>query len=474
MLLRRIYTYPLLYLILLLIAGCTVPAPAPPPEQIAGPRNFKLFLQPLPQEAEALRIELSSARALRSDGRDIPLQLRHHDLTYQPRQARDQRLLIDTQLPPGEYRAITLEVAAVSLRTPDGPVALLPPDEPLQLEHAFRILSDSSTTLWLQLAGDPLVTDGAFFTPRLALWQPSRLLPRLKGFVSNSTSGDLTVFNKRTSEVVNTLQIGRQPMDLALDQRKGTLYVALAGDNAVAVIDVDSEEPVGRVALRFGDRPVELALSRDGSLLLALNRGSSTLSLIDTGSLFETARVRLPEEGEGLFLGTGERFAYVAHNVTDSLSVIHLQTAQLRQTIDLKEAPSDGVADPDGGALYLTSRQSGNLTALDEHAADGERQIFIGAQARTIIPERNSGLLYIGLDNGAVAVVDPRADMAIDFFPLHYGAVRDLAIDRDQNSLFVLVPDRSRLYKVDLISKRLLGRTILNSGATSVAVMGER
>lgn len=462
----------MLLLVLVLQTACSAAGrPAAPKPAATG--SFSLFLQPLPQESHGLTFEIGELVALRADGGEISLPLLQNRL-----RAEDllgvQKELGRTTLPPGRYRGIALRIAAAELLGEDGATALLAPQERLVAEYSFLVRENQAETLFLSLAAERIVTDGALFTPRFSLWQPERTLVNLKGFVSNRDSGSLTVFNKRTAQVIGSIRVGAAPGDLVLDQRRGWLYVALTEENAIAVIEVNSDAILGRVPLRFGDRPTELALAANGELLVVLNAGSSSVSLVDTRALFETARIKLAAEPDNLFIGAADTRAYVTHADASSLSVIDLPGRALQRTVVLNEAPLAGAADADGRALYLINDFAAEMSVLDTTALARRGEILVGNGAVSLKADRSTGLLYIGMRSGAIAVVDPRAAIAIDSFTLPSGPVQALTIDNEENALFAVQPQSGVLLKVDLVSKRELGRLELAGDGHAVAVMGER
>jgi DNA-binding beta-propeller fold protein YncE len=458
--------------LLLSASACTVPV-SPAQEPVPAGGSFRLFLQPLPQEVHRLSFTLGDVAALRVDGGEVPLPLRQ--TRFQADELIDvQQELANLTLPPGRYRGIALRVLSTELLGEEGQVDLLPAEKRLVLEHAFTIRDQQAETLFLSLSADRIITDGVLFTPRLSLWTPQRILINLKGFVSNSGTHSLTVFNKRAAEVHGSIQVGATPAGLALDQRRGWLYAALTNENAIAVVEVNTGALLGRVQLRFGDRPGELALTANGDLLLALNPGSSSLSIIDTRALFETGRVRLEAEPNDIFLDSADSRAYVIHTDSNLLSVVDLQSHSVSRTAVLDEAPLDGLADVDGQSLYLINDFSAELTVLDAASLTRKRDIHVGNGATSIKADRTSGLLYVGMENGRIAVVDPRSAMAIDAYALPPEPVRALTIDHEENALFAVLPQTGRLLKIDLVSKQLLGQLQLESGAHAVVVMGER
>lgn len=458
--------------LVLLTAACTVVGkPAAPPRAAAG--QFTLFLQPLPQEVHRLTFTLGELTALRLDGGEIPLPLQQSRIEGD-RLVGVQTRLINLTLPPGRYRGIAVRIASAEVRGEEGEVELLPPGERLVVESPFTIREDQAETLFLSLGAERLVTDGVLFTPRFSLWKPERTLVNLKGFVSSSATPSLTLFNKRTAQVLGSIQVGSTAGDLVLDQRRGWLYVALTEANAIAVIEVNSGALLGRVPLRFGDRPTELALTPSGRLLVSLNPGSSSVSIIDTQALFETARVRLATEPNNIFIGVDDTRAYVTHAAASLLSMIDLQARAVRRTVSLEESPLDGAASANGRELYLINEFSAELSVLDAASLTLRNSVFIGNGAVSIKADSTSGLLYVGMEDGRIAVVEPRTAMAIDAYTLPPEPVRAMTIDNEENALLALLPQSGRLLKIDLVSKKELGRLDLGAGGHAVVVMGAR
>ncbi len=175
----------------------------------------------------------------------------------------------------------------------------------------------------------------------------------------------------------------------------------------------------------------------------------------------------------GLFLSPDERRAYAVHAASATISVVDLLQQRLLATSPLRQAPLDGVVSADGRLLFLINDYSEVLSVLHASTLQTQSEVYIGSGALTIGGDHSTNLLYIGRRNGEIAVVDPRARMAIDTFFLPAPVV-DLAIDNEENALFAVLPSISRLLKIDLVSKRELGRLELEAGSQAVVVMGQR
>lgn len=452
-------------------AGC---APLPPAYQPASSRDgeLRLYLQPLPQEAHRLSFSIAEILAVRSDGDAIPLRQSLLEL-----HGRDliglQKRLVSVALPPGSYKGISLQVSAASLLGETGVADLLTPDEPLFIERAFEVIRERSSTLFLSLGPEKLVGGGFSFTPIFSLAKPRRQLERLLGFATNTRSNVVSVFNKYTMEVVDTIAMGSGPMGAVLDQRREWVYVALAGDAAIGAIDVGTGEILHRARLNFGDEPVEIAQSPDGETLISANRGSNTASIIDAGSLREIERIRLPSEPTSVVMSTVQPRAFLLQPLANAISVIDLDRREIVATQTLEETPLRGAVSEDGTSLYVITRNSPNLLVIEPTYLSVTGRIFIGTGAASIKVDPKTGLVYIGKRTGVVSVVDPSLSMPIDTFRVN-GNAAALSIDDDENKLFVASSDRRAIQKMGLINQRVSGVIEVEEGCYAVVLMGER
>jgi DNA-binding beta-propeller fold protein YncE len=461
----------LLGLLAVLAAGC---APLPPAYQpaLGNSGEIRVYLQPLPQEAHRIVFSVTAIGAVREGGAVVPLQQSLVEWKGKELIGK-QRLVASAQLPPGAYEGLALEIAAASVISDAGPSDLLVPDEPLLVEFEFTITRRLASALFLSLAPDDLVPGGFQFAPTFSLAKPRRQLRSMLGFATNSRSNVVSVFNKFSMEVVDTIATSSGPKGLALDQLRGWVYVALAGDDAVEVIDVTTGEILRRGNLNFGDEPVEIALTPDGRNLITANRGTNTASILDASSLREVGRVQLPSEPTSVAMSRSEPRAFVFQPQSNVVSVIDLERREVITTRTLEESPIRGAVSADGSSLYVITRNSPNLVAIDATSLITSGRIFVGTGAGSIQEDPRSGLLYVGKNMGEVSVIEPSLSTPIDRFRVD-GRVVWSTIDNEENALFVVLPDSKRIWKMDLISQKLLGSIEVEEGCYGVVVMGER
>jgi hypothetical protein len=73
---------------------------------------------------------------------------------------------------------------------------------------------------------------------------------------------------------------------------------------------------------------------------------------------------------------------------------------------------------------------------------------------------------------GEIAVVDPSSSMFIDSIRAG-GNPAYMTIDRQENTLFVVLPERRLVQKINLTSKKIMAEIEVAEVAYAVAVLGE-
>lgn len=455
----------------LLFSACAI-TPLPQPAEIDPGATLQLYLQPLPQEAYRLSIEVTGLAARTVDGRDIPLLTAAWLLQPGERSDRQTRLL-QKKLPVGEYQGLSLQLGTATLQTEEGPVDLLIAEKTRLIPQKFLISPGQIETLFLTLHPERLVTGGYRLTAQFSLWKARSPLPKLQGLVSLPNHGVVTVFEKSVPTIVRAIAGGSQPAGIALDQNQRLAYLALRGDDSIAVFDLNHDQLQRKIRLHSGAAPTDLALSSDGRSLVCLNSGTRSVSIISTDSGNERWRLLFPTAPAAIFTGGNQARAYVSLPGTNSLALLDLDRGAVLSSVNLSDTPGRGVVDRSGRQLYLLTEDSPDLLLVAADSLNISRRVHIGYGARCIALDRNNGRLYVGMQSGEIAVIDPRIGLPIDSLTAP-GAVIELVPDREENSLFVITGGENLLSQYDLVSKKQLAVLELGAAGYGLAVMGEK
>ena len=172
---------------------------------------------------------------------------------------------------------------------------------------------------------------------------PTIEAPRRGAYVTNETSGDLSVIDADTQQVVATLPLGKRPRGIALSPDGHILYVALSGsppappgvDESTLPPPDRSADGIGVVDLRqmkllrvlpSGTDPEVVAVSHDGSRVFVANEDAGIASVVDveSGKILETFPVG--GEPEGVAVQPGAERVWVTSEEDGTVVVFDLPT----------------------------------------------------------------------------------------------------------------------------------------------------
>jgi YVTN family beta-propeller protein len=430
-----------------------------------------LYLQPLPVDAGRLTFTIASASAIAATGEESPLRL---NLTsVGAAQAGRQRLLASGRLPFGSYAAVTLRVTAAALNDGNKRAALTVPDAPIRLSLPLAI-GTQPTVVWLTLRYQDSITGGMGFSPAFSIDTPPRPIADHVGFVSNTASNTLTVFDKHLTQAIAVIDTCAAPSGMALDQQRRRLYVACTKDDEVRSIDVATGEVVERSRVSPGDRPRELALTPDGRTLIAVNTGSNSISFYDALSLVRGERINVGSGPSFIVIDSAGRRGFVLNTLSSSLSVIDVAGRTALTTVSLESAPLRARLDPRSDRLFVIHERSPYMTVLDSRQLTTIARARLRVAASAIAIDAVRDLVCLGSDTeSAVEFYDPRALMPL-FTLRAKSAVSYLAVDAEDNTLY-MVGTAAKVLSVARLTNRTLASEIdVGDAPYAVAVMGER
>jgi YVTN family beta-propeller protein len=431
-----------------------------------------LYIEPFPQEAERLRFTLEEVCAVSGDGKEIPFtvslaELKAHDL-------RRQRLLAHGRLPPGPYIGLSFRVKKATLKVEEGEASLLLTERPVRIDFPFTVNRKRAQVISLKFRYEESITGGVSFSPSFSLVTPANPISSLAGYVTNKASHNITAFDKKLRQVVGVIATGAGPAGMALDQRLKKVYVALSGEDAIEVIDITAQEIINRIRLDTGDRPQELALTPDGRSLLVVNNGSNTVSFIDPISLFELTRINVGNGPNSILIDSRGRRAFVFNTLSSTITVLDIPLKAVVTTLSTDPGPLRGQFNRRGDRLYVVHEFSSFLTVIDPTSLSVIQRFPVRMGMSSIKVDPITDLVYLGRKNDVVVeVYDPLAFVSVDVIRTG-GTIPYMAIDGEENNLYLVNPELRRLMVSNLVSRRIVYEIDVGEEPYWVALMGER
>lgn len=312
-------------------------------------------------------------------------------------------------------------------------------------------------------------------------------------YVTNESTGDLSVIDGATLEVIATVPLGKRPRGIHASPDRKTLYVALSGSppappgvdestlpppdksaDGIGVFDVETNRLV-RV-LPGGSDPENFDITSDGRTILVSNEDAMGLSYVDiaTGQLGET--VGVGGEPEGVTLAPNGRLVYVTDEADSAISVIDVAARKRIRSFKVGRRPRNIVFMPDGREGYVNAENDGTVVRFDgvKNAKIGE--IVLGAAGEIkpmgLVLSPDARKLYVSTGRGKkVFIVDTAANQPTDSFEVGtrpWG----IALSPDGKTLFTANGPSNDVSVVDLETRSVVKKIAVTGSPWGVQVIG--
>jgi YVTN family beta-propeller protein len=430
-----------------------------------------LYLQPLTPDAARPTFAITSVSALTDTGAEYPLKV-----TLRRVGAADgarQRLLASGRVPTGSYTGFAFTFGDATSRDRPAPASVALPAAPVTLDFAFTVAQRQAPVVWLTLAYRDAEAGQSGPMPTLTAYTPSRPVADHMGFVANSGSSTIAVFDKNLAQVMAVIDGCGDAAGIVLDEPRRRMYVACSGDDEIQAIDVATGELIERSRLSPGDRPRELALTPDGKTLASVNAGSNSVSLFDTTSLTRQERITVGDGPASILMDDAGRRAFVFNTLSSSLSVVDIATRSVVATVSTESSPLRGRFNRRGDRLYVIHERSPYMTVLDPLQLSMLTRARLRVGITAIAIDRVRDLICVGGRDAGVDFLDPNALMPLYSMRTKAG-VSYLAIDADNNSLYMSSPETRSVFVARLASRQVVSEIDVGEGPGWIAVMGEK
>ena len=194
----------------------------------------------------------------------------------------------------------------------------------------------------------------------------------------NFTTGSVSVINTATNTVSTTIQVGMNPVAIAITPDGSKIFVVnsysqkaqldpTSTTGTISVISTSTNTVTATINTGFD--PFGIAISPDGTKAFILNdvdlanlnvsSGSSTPSLvgdvtiIDTSNYVETPPIDVGMGPDAIAISPDGSSAYVANSQDNTVSVINVATKSVSSTISVGHVPDAIAFSPDGKTVYV-------------------------------------------------------------------------------------------------------------------------
>ncbi len=270
---------------------------------------------------------------------------------------------------------------------------------------------------------------------------PASTIPAISGpraYVTNETSGDMTIIDLTKMEAVANVPLGKRPRGIHASPDGQFVYIALSGTPpAPPGVDESTLPPADKSAdmigvwdvkqnkivrsLEGGSDPENFAVSEDGKTLYVSNEDASGVSFIDVASGKVMQTTKTGDEPEGVSITPDGQRVYATSEDDGTLSVIDAGTAKLIKTFKVGHRPRNILFLPDGKHGYVNAENDGGIVYFDAVKYQEIRPIPLGKpgdiKPMGLAFSPDSSKLYVTTGRGhMVFVVDTKTNKPIGSF----------------------------------------------------------
>jgi YVTN family beta-propeller protein len=311
-------------------------------------------------------------------------------------------------------------------------------------------------------------------------------------FVTNETSGDLSIIDGATFEVMATIPLGKRPRGIHASPDGRTIYVALSGSpmappgvdesklpppdksaDGIGVFDVEQNKLVR--LLEGGSDPENFDVSRDGNLLFVSNEDVATISFIQTSTGKPVQTVSVGGEPEGVTLAPDGKLVYSTSENDSTVSAIDVAEHKLVKSFKVGRRPRNIIFLPDGSRGYVGAENDGSIILFDPVKNEKIQDISLGPAGEikpmglALSPDAKT--LYVSTGRGhKVFAVDTTTNQVTASFEV---GLRPwgIAVSPDGKTLFTANGPSNDLSVVDLASQAVTKKIKLTGSPWGILIL---
>src|SRR5262245_7370710 len=313
-------------------------------------------------------------------------------------------------------------------------------------------------------------------------------------YVTNERSGDLSIIDSTTHEVVATVPLGKRPRGIHASSDGKTIYVALSGSpiagpgvdesklpppdkkaDGIGVFDVASGKLVKMIAA--GSDPEEFDLSKDGTMLYVSNEDAGSTSIVDIAAGKVLEMIKVGDEPEGVATSPDGQFVYVTSEDQGKIFVMDPASRKVIKSFEVGHRPRDTAFFPGSPKAYISRENDGMLTIADTNAHKKIGEIELGAAGQikpmSILISKDGKTAYVSTGRGKkVFMIDTATDKvtsSVEVGDRPWG----IALSADNKFLYTANGPSNDVSVVDLSTQTVIKRVKVGDAPWGVLVIGQ-
>lgn len=383
----------------------------------------------------------------------LSLQQKEIDTSIADRQI----VLAHSEPRPGFYTEIGLKITRAALIKEGKTHPLELADEGLvHIPVTLKIVSGKTANLFVDWAPEASIGPGDTFLPVIEVRSKGTAgLKKLLLYVSNSQDNYISVIDRNSHRIIDTVTVGDRPMGMVSSENGDYLYVANYSSNTISIIETFTNRLVDTIALNIGLGPTELNIPARSSTLYVTAKDSNAVIAIDILTKNILKKIDVGQGPVGLDSDPNGRYIYVANSYSNNISVIDTRDNELVNTIGAGGEPR--YVSIYQKYIVVSNSQTNNVSFIDRYSSKVMSTVFVSSQPGNLIHGLGGWIYVAGERSHDISFITP----ALNIAPRKISVGKHpsgMALDKDRKLLYVSNLADNTISVFDLIREKEIKR----------------
>lgn len=224
-------------------------------------------------------------------------------------------------------------------------------------------------------------------------------------YITNYYSNTVSEINTATNKVTATVNVGNEPLGIAVNPAGTTVYVTNQGSNNVSVVNTATNTVTAIVPV--GIEPIGVAVNPAGTKVYVTNHQSNTVSVIDTATNTVTATVSVGSQPEGVAVNPTGTMVYVANYASNNVSVIEAASNTVAATVNVGFSPRGVAVNPAGTMVYVANMGGNSVSVINTATNTVTSTVPVGITPMGVAVNPVGTMVYVtNYDSNTVSVIN--------------------------------------------------------------------
>ncbi|MGB6306972.1 MAG: beta-propeller fold lactonase family protein [Steroidobacteraceae bacterium] len=204
-------------------------------------------------------------------------------------------------------------------------------------------------------------------------------------WVSNEKSGDVTVIDANSNQVLATIAVGKRPRGIHAAPDGKTVYVALSGTPIAAPPQLDAK----------GNPIFQRGKDDDDDDSVKADKSADAIGVVDVAGRKLSRKIYAGSDPEEFSLSKDGSRLYVSNEDVKTASVINIATGKVEHIIAVGQEPEGVATSPDGKRFYVTCEAGGEIYAVETagYTTVGHFKVNVRPRSMAFLPGGDVGFI---------------------------------------------------------------------------------